>query len=326
MSSTVPGIPSDIATIAGPLLLAYLFHWGLFGALSVQLYNYHATFPDDSRISKTIVYGVYLIELAQTFIITRDCFTAYAIGFGDLNALNEILLLWLSGPVLTGIVSCTVQLYYAYRVFVLSKSRVLLGVISTISLLQATSSIAQGVVSFRIGNLHDLAAKSSVTCSIWLAGSAACDVIITISMAYYLLQRDTRVPATHSIVVRLVQLVVETGTVTATAATVDLILYLRFPGVPYHTTITYSLAKLYSNSLLVLFNNRAQLHRGAMAPGFGGTSSTGSRNRAVVMGANVPVLLPKDSVHVHQATFVNSDDIPLENKTGSFASMNDYNA
>lgn len=51
-----------------------------------------------------------------------------------------------------------------------------------------------------------------------------------------------------------------------------------------------------------------------MAPGFGGTSSTGSRNRAVVMGANVPVLLPKDSVHVHQATFVNSDDIPLENK------------
>ena len=65
--------------------------------------NYHATFPNDSRVSKTIVYGVYMLELVQTFILTRDCFSSYARGFGDLNLLNEIQFLWFTGPVLIGV-------------------------------------------------------------------------------------------------------------------------------------------------------------------------------------------------------------------------------
>lgn len=65
--------------------------------------NYHVSFPHDSRISKAIVYVLYCIELAQTLIMTRDCFTSYAAGFGDLRALDAAQTEWLASPILIGV-------------------------------------------------------------------------------------------------------------------------------------------------------------------------------------------------------------------------------
>lgn len=45
----------------------------------------------------------------------------------------------------------------------------------------------------------------------------------------------------------------------ALAAITDLTLFLVFPDRLYHGTVALTLAKLYSNSLLVVFNNRIHL-------------------------------------------------------------------
>lgn len=47
----------------------------------------------------------------------------------------------------------------------------------------------------------------------------------------------------------------------ATAATIDLILFYAFPDNSYHGCIALTLAKLYSNSLMVIFNNRLVTNR-----------------------------------------------------------------
>lgn len=65
--------------------------------------NYHISFPNDSKISKGVVYGVYCAELAQTLIVTRDCFTTYAAGFGNFDALNSAQTIWLSAPIMIGL-------------------------------------------------------------------------------------------------------------------------------------------------------------------------------------------------------------------------------
>lgn len=316
MPVALPPLPDDIARIAGPILLGYLFHWGLFGVLSVQIYTYHVSFPNDSRVTKSLVYFVYCIEVAQTIILTHDCWKTYAEGFGNLAAVDSTHLIWLAVPVFVGIVSCPVQMYYAYRVYVLSRSRVLYIVICVIALLQGSSAIAEGVAGFQIGNFHDLARLSFVSCSIWLAGSAACDFIITCSMVYLLLKRNSRIPETHTTIIRLVQLIVETGMLTACAALLELILFLGFPNDSFHATVAFILAKLYSNSLLVLFNNRKQISRSGPSshqfslPRVGGSHSEGSTN----------ISLPKTSIRVERSTYVDvADDgesIPLEDRTG----------
>ncbi|GJE98656.1 hypothetical protein PsYK624_148910 [Phanerochaete sordida] len=321
MATITVTLPADMAPIAGPLLLGYLFNWGLYGVLSVQVYLYHISFPNDGRIAKALVYSVFLIETAQTILVTHDAFNAYAKGFGNLVALGSAQMEWLAVPIFSGIVSATVQMYYAYRVSLLSGSRVLGLAICVIALLQGASAIAQGAQAFIIGNFADLATKAFASCAIWLAGSAACDVIIAACMTFLLLKKDTKIPATHAIVTKLVRLIVETGMLTALAATIDLILFLAFPHNSYHGCVALTLAKLYSNSLLVLFNSRMRIVGGRNA------SSVGSSYNSVATKSIVPQSTLRavqfasrsQAEGVHDASWggTEQESIPLEDQSYS---------
>ncbi|KLO12208.1 hypothetical protein SCHPADRAFT_941395 [Schizopora paradoxa] len=261
--STMSGAhPPTIATVSGPWLLGCLFNWGLFGVLSLQVYIYYLAFPNDTRISKCLVYGLYLIETAQTVLLTHDAFNIYATHFGDLDVLTSVQLQWLSIPIFGGIVSCAVQVFYGYRVKMLSGSNVLAFVIISIAVVQFTAAIVQGAQAFVISQIPLLASKAFVTETIWLAGSAACDLIIAVSMTFILIRKDTKLPATHAVITKLVVMIVETGCLTALAATLQIALFLRPITMPYFTCVGLALAKLYSNSLLAIFNSRIRI-RGA---------------------------------------------------------------
>ncbi|EKM52242.1 uncharacterized protein PHACADRAFT_211519 [Phanerochaete carnosa HHB-10118-sp] len=260
MANVILTLPADMAPIAGPLLLGYLFNWGLFGVLSVQVYLYHIAFPRDHWPMKTLVYSVYLIEMVQTILVTFDAFHEYARGFGNLEALEAGGLDWIAVPAFSGIVSAMVQMHYAYRVSILSGSRMLGLGISAIALLQGSSAIASGAQAFIIGSIANLATTNAfISCTIWLAATAACDIIIAGCMTFFLLKCDSKLPEMHALITRLVWLVVGTGMLTALAATVDLALFLALPHKAYHGCVALTLAKLYSNSLLVLLNGRIHI-------------------------------------------------------------------
>ena len=144
-------------------MLGYLFNWGLLGVLSVQVCEselayvfseerhtqrlsqdfYCVAFPGDRRFTKSLVAGVYILELTQTIMLTHDAFGTYAIHFDDIPFLDTIQLLPLSVPIFSGLgshipkrfvsfiaahsiaVSFIVQMYYGYLLRMLSGSRLL---------------------------------------------------------------------------------------------------------------------------------------------------------------------------------------------------------
>lgn len=55
---------------------------------------------------KIIVTTVYVLELAQTVLSTRDSFRNFGTGWGDMNDLNTVGWLWFSVPVLGSISKC----------------------------------------------------------------------------------------------------------------------------------------------------------------------------------------------------------------------------
>ena len=124
-----------------------------------------------------------------------------------------------------------------------------------------------------------------------------------------LLRSDSRVPETLTIVVRLAHLAIETGVPTgmfqcplllradvanitlprdlATAATIDLILFLRFPGDSLHAAA--------ANSPLVLLNSRSQIERSPQSKHFSlseaavspsGESATVNLRKAVITSSS----------------------------------------
>ncbi|KIP04366.1 hypothetical protein PHLGIDRAFT_199838 [Phlebiopsis gigantea 11061_1 CR5-6] len=130
MTADLMSPPSNsLVAEAAPRFLACLLNWGLYGALSVQVYWYYIAFPNDRWFPKTLVYSVYALDTAQTIIVTNDVFNVYAKNFGNTVMLDSIGTEWLAVPILTSIVSCTVQMYYGFRLKILSRSRVLMAVV-----------------------------------------------------------------------------------------------------------------------------------------------------------------------------------------------------
>ena len=102
-------------------LLGYLFHWGLFGVLCMQVCElnrlklvlsfedqcygdmYYLAFPTDPTRNKLFVYSVLVLEVTQTLIITRSAFYVFGQGYGNFAYFNRVELAWFSIHIITGI-------------------------------------------------------------------------------------------------------------------------------------------------------------------------------------------------------------------------------
>ncbi|KDR71248.1 hypothetical protein GALMADRAFT_143953 [Galerina marginata CBS 339.88] len=255
-----PVTPADLGKIAGPLLIAYLLNWGLFGVLSMQVYLYHLAFPGDRAGFKVLVYGTYLWEAVQTFLLTTSAFMTFATGFTNPMALDTIGTIWFSVPIMVGFVAFVSQVFYAYRIIILSQNRYIVGIILLLSCLSFSASIALGVETKNaVLFSHYLKKKNLITSGIWEGGSAGCDVMIAASMTYLLKRHDTRVKPTQVLLKRIIRLTIETGSLTAAVAILSHILGLLPGKLTYYQTSVAVLGKLYSNSMMASLNSRMQV-------------------------------------------------------------------
>ncbi|KAF9009240.1 hypothetical protein BDZ89DRAFT_964867, partial [Hymenopellis radicata] len=248
--------------------LGYTATWALYGALCVQTYIYHVSFPRDRAISKIMILGLFALETLQTVLLTVDMSSVFAAHYGDIANLRETHTLWLSVPVLTGLIECTVQLFYSYRVSVLSGSKVLGCAIASIAVSSFVAAILDGVLQLKHGLYSHTARELSLAPCVWLAGSALCDVIIAAMQTYYLVKMDVAFKATRNRIARLVRLTIETGILTATAATIVLV-FLAVNEETYNTGPAFYLSKLYTNALLMIFNSRARIEQSQAVLGTG---------------------------------------------------------
>ncbi|KZT09995.1 uncharacterized protein LAESUDRAFT_756209 [Laetiporus sulphureus 93-53] len=244
--------------LAGPLILGMFFNWGLLGMLIVQVYIYHICFPRDRLTMKCFVYAVLACEIVQTGLLTADSFDNWVYGYGNIDALATFHNGWFSVPVICGVLSAGVQMFFAWRIYVLSRARLLVGAIVIVAFAQMSAAIASGV---KLKLLPAAADQGQATPYIdaWLVGSVFTDIVIAVSMTYLLSRSKTGVKRSDAMLNQLIILVVETGSLTATIATIDLIVFNVTLKTYLHTCLVMMLSKLYSNTLLINFNNRARM-------------------------------------------------------------------
>ncbi|KAF9479980.1 hypothetical protein BDN70DRAFT_932096 [Pholiota conissans] len=132
---SVPSLASfqGIQANAAPQFVGIFLVWALFGVLSTQTYLYFKTFSNDRIFLKTLVYTVYTLQMAQTILLTRAEWKVFVTGFGDLDSLGEVWAAWIALCVIGGIVTFLVQLFYAYRIYVLSQNAFVSGIITLAS-------------------------------------------------------------------------------------------------------------------------------------------------------------------------------------------------
>ncbi|KAI0794952.1 hypothetical protein C8Q75DRAFT_517786 [Abortiporus biennis] len=252
----------SIVPFTGPLLIAHLFNWGLFGVLCVQTYLYYAAFPKDRWIPKAIVNGALLLEIVQIILSTREAFRTFGTHFGDLVQLDTIGLQWLTVPVFVVVIGAVSQCFYAWRIWILSRQWYLPAVVLVFCLMQSIAGLWGAAITAggqRFSEIIDEAAKPT---GIWLGSTAVCDITIAFSMLYYLQRPNTSVKSTSTLLSKIIRVTVETGLICAAFALADLILFLNFRYNNLHLPFCSSLGKLYSNSLLAVLNARIRIRGG----------------------------------------------------------------
>ncbi|KAJ7692562.1 hypothetical protein B0H17DRAFT_1010524 [Mycena rosella] len=255
-----PSLPQPVE-FSGPLWLTHILHWGLFGALSVQLYLYYQAFPNDKRSTKCLVYGIYAIELVSTILISHDGFAIFGYGFGDVSHLTRVGFDWLDVPVMSSLISFTGQSFYAYRLHIFSNSWILpaLIVVASDSASLSCSNIYNGRQISLVSSIGGIAQGIIRCCDVWCGASALSDIMIAVCMTYYLSKYDGGFRQTRVLVSKIIRLTIETGLLTGLVTLITLILLLAFPTKGYWIAPIALIPELYANSVLVVLNSRLQI-------------------------------------------------------------------
>lgn len=139
-----------------------MFNWGLWGILTVQVCEwrllkdadsisahpisviYYLCF-NDKKIVQSLVYGLYILECIQTALATWDAYHWFCAGWGRIQVLNDPLASPYDSPLLDGLVGMFVQLFFCWRIRVLSKSNFISGGIAAISIAQGVAGVVTGI-------------------------------------------------------------------------------------------------------------------------------------------------------------------------------------
>ncbi|KAJ7134824.1 hypothetical protein C8R44DRAFT_436065 [Mycena epipterygia] len=243
--------------------VANLLNYMLLGSLIMQVYTYYRKFRVDETAIRVLVYGVFCLDLAQTIVLTFHGWWALVETWGRPELLGQLPWTAAMVPFMCGLVSAIVQIFYARRIWALSPNNY----IRTVSVIIVLTALTQGLGAMSGGIVAIKSAKGFTNATltemhaqflVWLAGSLVTDALITACMTYILSKAKSRTSWSRSetLLTNLINKAVQTGAVTVLCASVELAMFVHFPGYTYHFVPGYTLGKLYTNSLMLNLNMR----------------------------------------------------------------------
>ncbi|KAJ3889956.1 hypothetical protein GG344DRAFT_50614, partial [Lentinula edodes] len=228
----------------GPMLVGVFLNCILYGGYFTQTFIYFQTYkklaagsplPPLQKTSETSSKYFILLTLLGTY---KSSSTGFDIGmmleplvfrYGEFP---YIPVKYRSNPIVTVLISTPVQIFMAWRIKVISGSKWLFYAITFFAVCSFIGGLANTIavtIINQYANLHQFDG-SVIT---WLASSAVTDILITVSLVWSLWRKRTNVRATDDAISRIIRLTVQTGAITAVSATLDVILFLAVPVIPF---------------------------------------------------------------------------------------------
>ncbi|KAL0958253.1 hypothetical protein HGRIS_000406 [Hohenbuehelia grisea] len=253
-----PVLELDTANTIGPLVLGYLLETLLFGVLAMQVYSYHVTFPKDHLMNKLAVRTAFSLEFLVNIFAMISAWHTLGAGWGNIDALT--MHHWAQTPIsiCSPLADCIVQAFFAFRIYRLTKRLLVPVVISLLSLLAVVLGCYAGI-KLTVDDLPGFGDRQTYNIiTVALAADALCDTIIAATTVFLLAQaqKQTQFKKTKMTLQRLIILSVETGTITASCAVLDLVLSRTNTG-SYFQIFSFIGDKFYVIAMMASLNSRA---------------------------------------------------------------------
>jgi len=284
----------------GALEIGYTISTALFGVTTVQTYLYYDQFPDDPRETKTLVAVVWLLELAHEMSLSQGLYQQIIADYGQPEKLLKLPLGFVICLVFGACICLIVQCFFAHRVWVVTKKKVIPIICLILSSLRFISTVLLAVEMIEMVILPRCEDKWEWLITFILVDGACVDVLIAASLCYNLIQRrhDAFTVHTLRLLDRLILWTIQTGLITSLAAVAMTICFLTMKSNFIWIGVYVFLARLFANSLLATLNSRSKLREmGAFGMReYSGGAATGN--------------CPDHRVHFRTSRIIESETVP----------------
>ncbi|KAL1668758.1 hypothetical protein GGF50DRAFT_110965 [Schizophyllum commune] len=235
----------------GPVLM------GTF--LNVLLYLYWNVYKrKDPLYLRLLVLFLFLADTAHTAFTMAYMYIALIVHYDDPPYLQHTTWVFATEPALVGIIGGSVQLFFSWRVRMLTGNVFLAGIIAACALTACLSGIGTAISCMMISVFSELH-RSLPVVGVWFGSASLADILVAGSLVNYLRRHRTGIRSTDTQVDRIIRLTVQTGVITSLWGLMHMLLYLlEHKG--WHLMFNFSLAKIYTNSLMSSLNSRQGWH------------------------------------------------------------------
>ena len=96
-------------------------------------------------LNGSVVYTLYFLECVQTALASADIIHWFSKGWGQLSVLSDPYVNPIDLPIMAGLIAMIVQLYFTWRIWILSASLPLAVFIGAISVAQCVAGFVAGI-------------------------------------------------------------------------------------------------------------------------------------------------------------------------------------
>ncbi|THU99452.1 hypothetical protein K435DRAFT_794891 [Dendrothele bispora CBS 962.96] len=234
----------------GPPLIGLLFNGILFGVLAVQAHLYFnwnrrydhpeipqlssgqakAFFSSGERWTRYLVAVLLVLEILNSGIVFAMVYQGLFKNYVTAISLPiaTLIFFYIHGLqfLLLSSISTIAQIYYAWRIRILTNSNVLAGFIFVLAWVSFAWSICGSVFTALHPNWDGIDNRLLTSLITWQTTSTVCDVVIAIAMVFYLTtHKKDSMAVTKSVVNRIIILTIQTGVITSVAAIASILTF-----------------------------------------------------------------------------------------------------
>lgn len=246
------------------MLIGVLFNTILYGILVVQSFIYYQTYKKDASWLRYFMLYLFIAETVNSALDIVMVYEPLILNFETSKATTFFPIMLATDPIVTVLISTPIQIFVAWRIFIISRAKWLAGLICIFAFISMGGGFWTGI-TVTIIRRFDRKPELHWPALTWLLASAIADVIITASLAFSLSRRKTGISNTDDAVNRIIRLTIQTGLVTAIFAALDVIFFLALPRTTINFIWDFALSKLYTNALLSTLNARVGWNKAANA-------------------------------------------------------------
>ncbi|KAF8191409.1 hypothetical protein K438DRAFT_1762616 [Mycena galopus ATCC 62051] len=255
---------AEVRSTVGAAFAGCLVAVALSAILGFQTFLYFQIFPGDSLRYKALVGWIWILDAAHTVTICTSVWSYTITHFGHPDYTEQIVpsSKCAKDPfkvtvALTAITTLSVNIFYGWRIHRMSKSNWwLTGPIVMLATARVGMAFVTTIEMILTKTFPAFTAGFNIVLICGLSVSAATDILISITRYLFLRDLNQGYSGTQEVVDAVVVFTINDGAITCAVAIAAIICLLRMPDNFIWLGVYFSIAKLFSNSVLATLNLR----------------------------------------------------------------------